>query len=144
VDDTTLVANLVYGGTFVVGSLVLFILAALLIGMMLLAGVVRAILSLASRARRPFLWQAQHSAAAEAAVPSDPRNAALLEKANAILAALHVGETKEQDEGGREQPATETAGETARPSPGPATPWRRSPEDHVAWCAPWQTAVDAL
>jgi hypothetical protein len=122
VDDTTLVANLVYGGTFVVGGLVLFILAALLIGMMLLAGVVRAILSLASRARRPFLWQAQHSAAAEAAVPSDPRNAALLEKANAILAALHAGASEEQDDGAENGPATETAAvPRERPSADPDT-----------------------
>ncbi|WP_138413536.1 hypothetical protein [Sinomonas gamaensis] len=82
-----------------VGALVLFVLAVLLIGMMLLAGVAEAIRSIASRARRPLLWQAQQSTAVEPAVPSDRRNAELLEKANAILAGFHGGTTEGQDEG---------------------------------------------
>ena len=93
-DDTTLVTDLVYGGTFVIGLLMLLIGMVLLIAMMLLAGAVEAFVSLASRAR-PFLPRAEQLMPGEAAVPSGLANAEVLAKANAILAALRAAGKEE-------------------------------------------------
>lgn len=94
-DETTLVADLVYGGTLVMGVLVLFTLAVLLVGVMLLAGAAGAFVSLASRAR-PFLRRAERLMPAEAAVPPGPGNAEVLAKANAILGALRAAGDEER------------------------------------------------
>jgi hypothetical protein len=89
VDDTTLVTDLVYGGTFVLGVLMLSIGMALLIAMMLLAGAAGAFVSLARRAR-PCLLRAERVIPVEAAAPPGQGNAEVLAKANAILAALRA------------------------------------------------------
>lgn len=93
-DETTLVADLVYGGTLVIGVLILFIGMVLLIAMMLLAGVAEAFVSLASRARS-FVPRAERLMPGEAAVPSGLANAQVLAKANAILAALRAAAKEE-------------------------------------------------
>lgn len=90
-DETALVADLVYGGTLVIGAAVLFIMMVLLVAMTLLAGVAGSLMSVARRARRLLPHRAERQTPVEEAASSQGRStAALVAKADAILAALRA------------------------------------------------------
>lgn len=92
-DETALVADLVFGGTVVIGAAVLFIMMVLLVAMTLLAGVAGSVMSLARRVRRLLLRRAERQTPVEEAASPHERSAAVVAKADAILAALRA-ETK--------------------------------------------------
>lgn len=89
VDDGTVVANLVYGGTLLIGGVMLLIIFVSLVGTMLIAGVAQTLISLTKLGSRLFVYRPERTAAAEETAPAHVRNA-VLAKADAILAASRV------------------------------------------------------
>ncbi len=85
-DDGTVVANLVYGGTLMIGGLMLLIIFVSLVGTMLVAGVAQTFISLVKLGSRLFVYRPEQTTAVEDTTPAHVRNA-VLAKADAILAA---------------------------------------------------------
>ncbi|WP_334171862.1 hypothetical protein [Sinomonas sp.] len=88
-DDGTVVANLVYGGTLMIGGVMLLIIFVSLVGTMLIAGVAQSLISLVKLGSRLFVYRPERTTAVEETAPSHVRNA-VLAKADAILAASRV------------------------------------------------------
>jgi predicted nucleic acid-binding Zn-ribbon protein len=89
VDDATVVANLVYSGTLVIGGVMLVIIFVSLVGTMLIAGVTQTLISLVKLGQRLFVYRPEQTTAVEDSTPAHVRNA-VLAKADAILAASRV------------------------------------------------------
>ena len=85
VDDGTVVANLVYSGTLMIGGVMLLILFASLVITLLLAGVAQTLISAVKLGAKVFVYRPERSAAQEPAT-EHVRNA-VVAKADAILAA---------------------------------------------------------
>ncbi|KHL03934.1 hypothetical protein [Sinomonas humi] len=88
-DDATVVANLVYGGTLIIGGVMLLIIFVSLVGTMLIAGFTQTLISLVKLGSRLFVYRPERTTPAEEAAPAHVRNA-VLAKADAILAASRV------------------------------------------------------
>jgi flagellar basal body-associated protein FliL len=88
VDDGTVVANLVYGGTLMIGGVMLLILSVSLVITLLLAGVAQTMVSIAKLGAKVFVYRPVHSTAE--ATATDHVRSAVVAKADAILAAART------------------------------------------------------
>jgi hypothetical protein len=86
VDDGTVVANLVYSGTLMIGGVMLLILFVSLVITLLLAGAAQTMISIAKLGAKVFVYRPVHSTA-EA---TDHVRSAVVAKADAILAAART------------------------------------------------------
>jgi hypothetical protein len=90
VDDGTVVTNLVYGGTLMIGGVLLLILFVSLVITMLVAGVAQTLISLTKLGAKVFVYRPERSEVQAAA--TDHVRKAVVAKADAILAASHAEE----------------------------------------------------
>lgn len=89
-DDGTVVANLVYSGTLMIGGVMLLILFVSLVITLLLAGAAQTMVSIVKLGAKVFVYRPVHSSAE--ATATDHVRSAVVAKADAILAAARTEE----------------------------------------------------